>query len=533
MRLWATWNYRISFTPNTSLVLTKEVVLNFINTENRLAFILIILLFLPVMVSAQDHSAPVHDSNASHSSIQSESHHTDSSHNVNLGETLPVWSIIPFAGILLSIAIFPLIAPTFWHHHFGKVSALWALLLAIPYIIAFKSVGFHALLHILLVDYIPFIILLWGLYTTAGGIVVRGSLRGTPLVNTTMLMIGTIIASWVGTTGAAMLMIRPLIRANQHRKNITHSIIFFIFLVANIGGCLTPLGDPPLFLGFLHGVPFFWTTLQLIPQFLFMSIALLIVYFLIDSYFYKKESVKASDDGANTPLAIDGLVNLLFLAGIVGSVLMSGSVKMAAFNVFGIHMELQNCLRDLLILSMGGLSLIFTQKEFRSANGFTWYPILEVAKLFAGIFITIVPALAILQAGEKGALGILIQAMQTPAHYFWVAGALSSFLDNAPTYLTFFNTALGKLGKLEQDVPGMLGYLSPTLIHDEFIRLLTAVSCGAVFMGANTYIGNAPNFMVKSIAEENRIKMPSFFGYMLWSIGILIPLFIVTTVLFF
>ncbi len=456
------------------------------------------------------------------------------SHGPSLGEILPVWSAIPFAGILLSIALFPLLAPTFWHHHFGKISAFWALLLAIPYLAIFKGQGFHDILHIILVDYIPFIILLWGLYTAAGGIVIRGSLRGTAAVNTMILLIGTLIASWVGTTGAAMLLIRPLLRANAHRKHVTHSVVFFIFLVANIGGSLTPLGDPPLFLGFLHGVPFFWTTGALIKQMWFVAAILLVVYYILDTILLKKENLtEAPDDGSKEPLGVDGLINLVFLGGIVAAVLMSGSVKMGEINVLGVHVGIQNWTRDILIVVMGLLSLAFTKKVFRKANGFTWFPIMEVAMLFAGIFVTIVPALAILQAGDKGALRAMIQAMETPVHFFWVTGALSSFLDNAPTYLTFFNTALGKLGQVEAEVPGMLGYAAENLINERFIKLLTAISCGAVFMGANTYIGNAPNFMVKSIAEENNIKMPSFFGYMLWSVGILVPLFVIVTFVFF
>ncbi len=469
-----------------------------------------------------------------HAQAMTNAYHDESGHEPGLGEKLPLWSALPFAGILLSIAIFPLAAPTVWHHHFGKIAAGWALLLAIPYMAVFKGQAFHDLLHIMLVDYIPFIILLWGLFTAAGGIVVRGSMRGTPVVNLIILAIGTIIASWVGTTGAAMLLIRPLIRANKHRKHIVHTIVFFIFLVANIGGSLTPLGDPPLFLGFLHGVPFFWTTTHLFLPLAFVSICLLIIYFLLDSYYYRKEDViQAPDDGSGTRIRLDGLINLVFLGGIIGAVLMSGSIKMQSISVFGVHVELQNWARDGLILLMGILSLVFTKNEYRKANGFTWFPILEVAKLFAGIFITIVPALAILKAGEHGAMGSLIRVMDAPWHFFWITGALSSFLDNAPTYLTFFNTALGKLAKLETDVPGMLGYVSQQLPNTAFIKLLKAISCGAVFMGANTYIGNAPNFMVKSIAEENEIKMPSFFGYMLWSVGILVPLFVLTTLIFF
>jgi len=453
-----------------------------------------------------------------------------------LGSILPIWSVIPFAGILLSIALIPLFAPAFWHKNFGKVSLFWALLLAIPYLTVFKSQGFHALFHILLLDYIPFIILLWGLYTVTSGILLRGNLRGTPGVNTLILLIGTLIASWVGTTGAAMLLIRPLLRANKHRRHVTHSVVFFIFLVANIGGCLTPLGDPPLFLGFLHGVAFFWTTINLLPEMILLSSLVLIIYFFLDSYFFRKENKKmqrAMTRSIHKSIHLDGMINLLFLAGIISAVLMSGSLHLSKITVLGVSVELQNWLRDGIILAMGLLSLSFTPKTIHKSNQFTWFPIAEVAKLFVGIFITIVPALAILKAGENGALAPLLNVMSKPWHFFWVTGMLSSFLDNAPTYLTFLNTALGKFGGPDAHVPELLGLVSDKLGNEQFIKLLKAISCGAVFMGANTYIGNAPNFMVKSIAEENKIKMPSFFGYMAWSCSILLPLFVVVTFSFF
>jgi len=305
--------------------------------------------------------------------------------HTGLGSILPIWSIIPFAGILLSIAIVPLVAPAFWHKNFGKVSMFWAILLAVPYIFAFKGQGFHSLLHILLLDYIPFIILLWGLYTVTSGILLRGNLRGTPLVNTLILLIGTIIASWVGTTGAAMLLIRPLLRANQHRKHVTHSVIFFIFLVANIGGSLTPLGDPPLFLGFLHGVSFFWTTLNLLPEMLLVSGMVLMIYFFLDSHYFHLENRKmqrAMTRHIDTSLHLDGMINLIFLAGIIGAVLMSGSVKLASINVLGVHVELQNWARDAIILIMGLMSLVFTPKAIHKINHFTWYPIAQCLDCF-------------------------------------------------------------------------------------------------------------------------------------------------------
>ena len=460
-------------------------------------------------------------------------HHDEGTgqHGHGLGSRLPLWSVIPFVGILLSIAIFPLAAPSFWHQHFGKVSALWAALLGIPLVIAYGSEGFQEILHIYLIDYIPFIILLWGLFTAAGGIVVRGTLRGTPAMNTLILAMGTLLASWIGTTGAAMLLIRPVIRANKHRPSQMHVIIFFIFLVANIGGSLTPLGDPPLFLGFLHQVPFFWTTTNVLPQMTLVAVLLLVLFFGLDTMLSKREKKHAAAaEEDKVAFGIDGLHNLIFLAGIVVGVLMSGKVKLASVHVYGhVEVELQNALRDAIIVMMGLLSWVTTRKDLRQANGFTWFPIQEVAYLFAGI----VPALAILRAGESGALAPLIKSVNEPWHYFWISGALSSFLDNAPTYLTFFNTALGKLGAAESEVRAMLGYVAGTDLNLAFVQALTAISCGAVFMGANTYIGNAPNFMVKSISEENGIRMPSFFGYMAWSGLILLPLFVITTLVFF
>ncbi len=448
-----------------------------------------------------------------------------------LGKVLPLWSLIPFVGLLLSIAIFPLAAPIFWHHHFGKISAAWALIFAIPFTAAYGGEALREILHIYIIDYIPFIILLWVLFTVSGGILVSGTLKGTPIVNTTILLIGTTIASWVGTTGASMLLIRPLIRANEHRRSKLHIVVFFIFLVSNIGGSLTPLGDPPLFLGFLHGVGFFWT-FNLFPHMAFVSIVLMILFYIIDSVLYARERPNPTDAEVEEqiekkPLRIEGLHNLIFLLGVIGGVLMSGLWRPGAVTLAGVHVEIQNITRDMTLIVMGLLSLWFTSKELRVANGFTWFPIKEVAYLFAGIFMCIIPALAILKAGTEGALGSLIQAVKEPWHYFWITGILSSFLDNAPTYLTFLNTALGNF------FPGLPELEAVHLLIERQEIYLKAISAGAVFMGATSYIGNAPNFMVRSIAEENGIKMPSFFGYMIYSVMILMPLFVVVTFVFF
>jgi Na+/H+ antiporter NhaD/arsenite permease-like protein len=454
--------------------------------------------------------------------------HQGADEHVNLGEVLSLYSVIPFIGILLSIALLPLFAPEFWHHHFGTVSAFWAFLIAIPLLVAHKGIALHSFLHVLIADYMPFIILLWGLFTISGGILLQGTLRGTPIVNTTMIAIGTILASWMGTTGAAMLLIRPFLRANGYRKNRAFMVVFFIFLVANIGGALTPVGDPPLFLGFLHGVPFFWT-LHILPHMVLTALILLAAYFVIDTYYYRKEvASKPTDEGAKEPLRLVGAYNFMFLAGVVASVIWSGLVDWGEVITLGVVRSLQEWVRDGFIVLMGFLSLIFTASQIREDNEFTWFPIKEVAYLFAGIFITMTPCLLLLLAGTKGALGFIIGAVKEPFHYFWVTGVLSSFLDNAPTYLTFFTSALGKF------YPGVPEPLAVSRLISENPTYLMSISAGAVFFGANTYIGNAPNFMVRSIAEEAGTPMPSFFGYMVkYSIVFLVPVFGIVTVAFF
>jgi len=467
-----------------------------------------------------------------HQSDAADAEHGNGDHSgghghANLGETLPLWSCVPFACMLLSIALFPLLAPNFWHHHFGKVSAFWAASLALPFLVAFKGVALYEIFHIILADYVPFIILLWSLYTVSGGILLRGSLRGTPVLNTIILIIGTVLASWMGTTGAAMLLIRPFLRANNYRKNRTFMVVFFIFLVANVGGSLTPLGDPPLFLGFLHGVSFFWT-MKIMPHMLLVSVILLVLYFFMDTYFYRKEGVTVPEDEEKIPLKLDGTYNFLFLGGVVGAVLMSGIVDWGDVTTLGVHRAIQDWTRDGLLILMGILSLVVTPIQLREDNEFTWFPIIEVAYLFIGIFITMIPCLLILKAGPKGEFAFLINAVKEPFHYFWVTGTLSGFLDNAPTYLTFFNTALGSF------YSGMTEAQAVPLLMTENAVYLKAISAGAVFFGAFSYIGNAPNFMVRSIAEEAGTPMPSFFGYILkYSFVFLLPTFIIVTLVFF
>ena len=470
----------------------------------------------------------------------------------SMGTDLPLWSIIPFVGILLSIAIFPLVAEHFWHHHFGKISAFWGLLFAVPFLFAYQGEALHEILHVYLLEYIPFIILLWALYTISGGILVKGAPVGVPTNNLILLIIGTALASWIGTTGAAMVLIRPFIKMNAYRKSKVHLIVFFIFLVANVGGSLTPLGDPPLFLGFLHGVEFFWT-FHLFNEMMFVVAILLTLFFLWDSYMFRKEGwhekmhligshmdlpddagdqfvleedVEMQDDTKKLSIQkyrmeIKGLFNVFFLLGVIGGVLFSGYVKLSDVNVLGIHIAAENLVRDVFLIIMGLLSLKLTPWEFRKGNEFNWFPIVEVAKLFAGIFITIIPAIAMLKAGKEGHLSFIIDMVEEPWHYFWITGALSSFLDNAPTYLVFLNTAVGKFSASIE-----------WMMNDGKV-FLQAISTGAVFFGAMTYIGNAPNFMVKAIAEQANIKMPSFFGYMMYSVLVLGLTFIGVTLVFF
>lgn len=608
------------------------------------------------------------------------------------GAKLGLWLVIPFAGLLLSIALCPLFAPKFWHHHYGKVSAAFGLIAVLLMIVIGESNGggfmptVQSAAHVYLLDYVPFIVLLLGLFTIAGGIYIRGDFRGTPLTNTMFLLVGTVIASWVGTTGASMLMIQPVLRANKHRKKKVHIIVFFIFLVSNIGGSLTPLGDPPLFLGFLKGVSFFWT-FHLLPETLFCAISLLVLFFVFDTIIYRSDALPASDPAQpKERFGLAGAHNLIFLGGLVAAVVGYGSLQKAgpfydsvasehekaesallegyaaeaegkklddpvaeaerikallakvedqeciwgyastlereeagevedlalheaskdtpkeaelrkkvrsavqrfradidaeyrdvdallaqaaaepataaksldqartafaktlrahASAVLAVprdkavkslhlgsvgHLPFSNIARELLILAMAALSLYTTRKAIRDLNNFSWAPIQEVAKLFAGIFVCMVPALAILAAGKEGALAFIVNSVEYPWQYFWATGALSSFLDNAPTYLVFFQTAQATPMSVFA-VRGLDPDPVSALVNMPHI-ILVAISCGAVFMGANTYIGNAPNFMVKAIAQQNDIRMPGFIGYMLWSVGILVPLFVVLTLLF-
>lgn len=441
------------------------------------------------------------------------------------GQLSPLWGV-PFAGLLLSIALMPLLLPHFWHQHFGKVSAAWTLAFFIPFAMVFGlSLAGINLVHAMLAEYLPFIILLTALYTVAGGIFIRGNLHGSPGLNAALLLTGAVLASFMGTTGASVLLIRPLIRANDNRKHSAHIVVFFIFIVSNAGGSLTPLGDPPLFLGFLKGVDFFWTVGHIFPETLFLIGSLLAVFYLLDSWYYRREGVQTPDPTPDFDrLGFDGAFNFLGLVAVAGLVLLSGFWKSpVVFNVYGTEVGLPGLVRDAGLIAITLLSFKLTAAKVHRDNQFSWGPMAEVAKLFAGIFLTIIPVIAMLKAGTSGPFGAVVSAVTRPdgqpdpAMYFWATGVLSSFLDNAPTYLVFFNTAGG-------DAKVLMTTLAPTL---------AAISAGAVFMGANTYIGNAPNLMVKAIAEDRGIKMPSFFGYMVWSGVVLTPLFVIMTMIWF
>ncbi len=438
------------------------------------------------------------------------------------GAALGLWWVLPFAGLLLSIAVLPQLLPRFWHRHFGKVAAAWSMLFLLPLAAVHgAAAALHEVLQVALLEYLPFVVLLFALFVISGGIRVRGNLVGTPAVNTALLALGTGLASLTGTTGAAMLLVRPLIQANLKRRANAHVLVFFIFLVANIGGSLTPLGDPPLFLGFLQGIAFGWTLRHMAAPMLLCSVVLLGLFYAIDSWTWRRDG--GPRRAGRLKLSFKGLPNALYLVGAVAAVLASGLWHSGMrVDVWHIELQLEGLVRDAALLFLAGLSWATTARRVRIENAFTWDPIREVALLFAGIFVTMLPALAILKAGSSGPLALLVtlasraDGQPNDAAYFWMSGLLSSFLDNAPTYLVFFDMA-------GADPEVLMGQLSRTLL---------AISAGSVFMGAMTYIGNAPNFMIRSIASERGIRMPSFLGYMAWSCAVLLPVFGLATVVF-
>ena len=435
---------------------------------------------------------------------------------------VPLWTLVPFVTLLLSIAVLPLAAPHFWESNRNKavVSLGLALPIALYLVLAHGAAGWAELGHKAM-EFISFMALLGSLYVISGGIYVRGSFSGTPLMNTALLALGAVLASCIGTTGASVLLIRPFLRANQRRQRKTHLVVFFIFIVSNCGGLLTPLGDPPLFLGFLKGVPFEWT-LQLWPEWLLVNGALLVLFNFWDQYVLDREEMESREPlleavQRNERFGLSGKRNIAFLAAIVATIYASGSGIANAGEPwpFGVA-------EGLMFAAATG-SWALTARELHRLNVYSWHPIAEVAALFAGIFVAMTPALLYLNA-HAASFGI-----SSPVHFFWATGLLSSFLDNAPTYLTFAATACGLDG-----IPLEGRYLATYLAHGgDNAAVLSAISTGAVFMGANTYIGNGPNFMVKAIAEHAGVRMPTFFGYMAYSGAILLPLFGLITLIFF
>jgi Na+/H+ antiporter NhaD/arsenite permease-like protein len=406
----------------------------------------------------------------------------------------PVYTVAPFVAMLLAIALCPLWLPHWWESNRNKIVV--SAVLGLPILVMYLGRRPEAL-GAIAEEYVSFLVLLAGLYVISGGILLRGHLEPTPRTNVAFLALGSVLASFIGTTGASMLLIRPLLQTNRERTHVRHTVIFFIFLASNIGGMLTPLGDPPLFLGYLRGVPFTWTFRLLVPWGLQVAL-LLTLYFVWDTRQYANEppGARRRDRGPVEPLRLAGALNFVAL----GLVVLAVACLRAPW-------------REAAIVLLSALSLWRTPRAIRESNGFTAYPIVEVAVLFLGIFLTMIPALELLRL-RGGELGV-----RQPWHFFWATGLLSSFLDNAPTYLVFL--ALGQSLGLAQEVVGVP--------H----ATLAAISVGAVSMGANSYIGNAPNFMVKSIAEEQGVKMPSFFGYLLYSGAILVPLFVIVTFVFF
>ena len=437
-----------------------------------------------------------------------------------LGAQLPLVTALPFVALLVAIAVMPLLAPAWWHSNRNKpvIVTLISLPILAYFLLDLGEPG-RELLHEKFHEYLSFIVVIAALFVVAGGIHIQGSLAGTPAVNTSVLAIGAVLANILGTTGASVLLIRPLLRANKRRKRVAHTVIFFIFIVANCAGLLTPIGDPPLLLGFLKGVPFDWT-LRLWPQWLLINAALLFIFFCWDTWALNKDEVELpgsqhDEVKIHEPLRVQGVIEMLILAAVIVTIVSAGKAAAAG-------QPWPRNVQEALIVVLALVGYFGGSRDRRTKNVFTFAPIVEVAVLFAGIFVTMTPMLEILNAHAAG-LGLT-----RPWHFFWTSGALSSVLDNAPTYLAFAATAAGLQGVAPHGA-----YIGTLALDPGTARLLAAISTGSVFMGANTYIGNAPNFMVRAIAEENGVRMPSFFGYMAYSIGILLPLFLLVSIVFF
>jgi Na+/H+ antiporter NhaD/arsenite permease-like protein len=436
------------------------------------------------------------------------------------------WAL-PFIGLLITIAAGPLLFPRLWRNHYGKLAFAWGALAIVP-IAALYDVptAAAAFAHALLAEYLSFMVLLFALYVVAGGILVTGDLRGTPLTNTAILAFGTLIASVVGTTGAAMVLIRPLIRANANRLHNAHVVVFFIILVTNVGGALSPLGAPPLFVGFLRGVELFWPAQHLWLPTAILAATVLALFILVDVWFHRQDrrvTLIGEPPLPRAKLRIQGNANFLLLAGVIATIIIATQWRPGiAFDIYGAKVPLQELIRDGTLVAIAIASLVLTPNEHRESNGFNWEPIRLVAILFAALFACIVPVLAMLQAGEAGTFGWLPRLIEDgvisrEVAYFWLTGLFSAVLNNAPAFRVFFDLAGG-------DPQILMTTLAPTL---------AAISMGAVAMGALTYIGNAPNLMIYAIAEERGIRMPSFVGYMLWASLILLPGLLLITFVFF
>lgn len=464
------------------------------------------------------------EENAAESTDSGETH-AGATHDI--GKDLPLWAMAPFAALLLAIAVFPLAFHHWWEQHANKGIVAGVLsVIVIGYLLTTGAGGRHALTHAVQ-EYISFVLLLGALYVISGGIYIRGSLAGTTLSNAVLMLIGAVLASIIGTTGASVVLIRPLLRANKTRRAKAHIVVFFIFVVSNCGGLLTPLGDPPLFMGFTKGVPFEWTAIHLFEEWMFINAALIVAYILYDMVVFDREEKvrhgsQLEEVMKHEPLGIDGALNIVFLLGVVAAIFAHGHLKLP----FGF---LEGMLAGLAVVAYAT-----TPPANRKRNNFSLSPMIEVAVLFAGIFITMAPAIQILNAwgrNERDIFGFTF-GLSHPWQYFWATGLLSGFLDNAPTYVTLAATACGSKGISTEGSTYLLELLQ-TEPTQASAKIMAAISCGAVFMGANTYIGNGPNFMVKAIAEENGVHMPSFFGYMLYSGAVLIPLFVAMTFIFF
>jgi Na+/H+ antiporter NhaD/arsenite permease-like protein len=441
--------------------------------------------------------------------------------NAELGEQLGPWALSPFVCMLLAVAVLPLVAGRWFHKNRNK--GLVALVLGLPtmiYLVAGHGrLGLDSLATTA-EEYLSFIVLLVALYAISGGIYLTGNLVATPWTNLSLLAAGAFLANFVGTMGASMILIRPLLRANSERVHARHTVVFFIFAVSNIGGMLTPLGDPPLFLGFLRGVPFAWT-LRLWPQWLLGLGLLFAIYLAVEFYYYLREPAQARrrDLQDYVPIRLKGGFNIVLLVLVIVTILFSDLLAQAGDTV---HFPF---LREVILVVLTAVSVKFGPRGTRAANDFSWGPMIEVAVIFAGIFATMIPALALLRTHGAGV------GLSQPWHYFWATGWLSAFLDNAPTYLAFTSIAQGQVGA------ATIGGLTATAVVPGLglsaAALLTAISCGAVMLGAMTYIGNAPNFIVRSVAEHSGLKMPSFFGFVGYAVAILVPIFVVVTAVFF